>query len=100
VESSSVRAETLDGNLTFTGNLARGGSYAFSVHDGDADITVPATAGALVRVATFDGEFTSDFRVTLQRYGGGGKFEFTLGDGSAQVDIAVFDGDIRLLRRR
>lgn len=100
VESSSVRAETLDGNLTFTGNLARGGSYAFSVHDGDADITVPATASALVRVATFDGEFTSDFKVTLQQYGGGGKFEFILGDGSAQVDIAVFDGDIRLLRRQ
>lgn len=100
VVSSSVRAETLDGDLTFSGTLARGGTYAFSVHDGDAHITIPESPGARVRVATFDGEFTSDFPVTLQRYGGGGQFEFTVGDGAARVEIDVFDGEIRLLRRR
>jgi hypothetical protein len=100
VVSSSVRAETLDGDLTFSGSLTRGGTYSFSVHDGDAIIAVPGSPGALVRVATFDGEFTSDFPVTLQGYGSGGRFEFTIGDGSATMEINVFDGEIRLLRRR
>ena len=100
VESSSVQAETLDGDLTFSGTLARGGTYVFSVHDGDARIAIPDSPGVLVRVATFDGEFTSDFPVTLQGYGGGGQFEFTVGDGSARMEIKVFDGEIRLLRRR
>ncbi|HSG07957.1 MAG TPA: DUF4097 family beta strand repeat-containing protein [Longimicrobiales bacterium] len=100
VESSSVRAETLDGDLTFSGSLARGGTYAFSVHDGDASIAIPESPGVLVRVATFDGEFTSDFPVVLEGYGGGGQFEFTIGDGSARMEIKVFDGEMRLLRRR
>lgn len=97
VRSASVRAETLDGDLYFQGPLAAGGSYRFSVHSGDAEIVVPAGTGAQVRVSTFDGELHSDFPVTLRRYGGGGMFDFTLGDGSAGLEVQVFDGDIRLL---
>jgi len=96
VTSSSVRAETLDGDLSFTGALAAGGTYTFSVHDGDADLVLPAGTGARARVSTFDGEFVSDFPVTLQGYGGRGAFEFTLGNGAAQLEIKVFDGEIRL----
>ena len=94
--ATSVQAETLDGNLTFQGTLARGGTYRFSVHDGDADLVVPPGTGARARVSTFDGEFVSDFPITLQRYGGGGVFEFTLGDGGADLEVQVFDGEIRL----
>lgn len=96
VTASSVRAQTLDGELYFQGALARGGTYWFSVHDGDAEVVLPAGAGARARVSTFDGELVSDFPVTLQRYGGGGVFEFTLGDGGATLEIEVFDGEIRL----
>jgi DUF4097 and DUF4098 domain-containing protein YvlB len=100
VESSSVRAETLDGDLSFSGSLVPDGTYAFSVHNGDARIAIPESPGARVRVATFDGEFTSDFPVTLQGYSGGGQFEFTVGQGAARMEIEVFDGEIRLARRR
>jgi hypothetical protein len=68
------------------------------VHDGDATLVVPRTSGAHVKVATFDGEFSSDFPVTLQHYSGEGRFDFTLGDGGAAVGIEVFDGQIRILR--
>jgi hypothetical protein len=96
ITSSSVRAQTLDGDLFFQGSLASGGTYWFSTHDGDADLVLPARTGARAKVSTFDGEFVSDFPVTLQRYGGGGMFEFTLGDGGAALEIEVFDGEIRL----
>lgn len=96
ITSSAVRAKTLDGDIVFQGPLARGGTYWFSTHDGDADVIVPEQAGARVRVSTFDGEFTSDFPVTLQRYGGGGVFEFGIGDGGASLEIQAFDGEIRL----
>ena len=100
IQSASVRAETLDGDLTFDGPLARGGVYTFLVHDGDAHVAVPDGTAARVSISTFDGDFSSDFPITLQGYGGGGSFQFTLGDGSAQMEIQVFDGRIRLLRRR
>jgi hypothetical protein len=96
ISSSSVRAQTLDGELFFQGSVARGGSYWFSTHDGDAEVVLPASAGVRARVSTFDGEFVSDFPVTLERYGGGGVFEFTLGGGGATLEIQVFDGEIRL----
>lgn len=99
VDASSVRARTLDGDLYFEGSLAPGGTYSFSVHDGDATLVLPGDSGARVTVATFDGEFTSDFPVLVQRYEGGGTFAFTLGGGEAEVEVKVFDGEIRLRER-
>lgn len=96
ITAPSVRAQTLDGDLFFQGSLASGGSYWFSTHDGDAELVLPARTGARAKVSTFDGEFVSDFPVTLQRYGGDGMFDFTLGDGGAVLEIQVFDGEIRL----
>lgn len=97
ITAARVRAETLDGDLRFQGVLASAGSYQFSVHDGDAEIVVPAGSGVRATVSTFAGEFVSDFPVTLQRYGSGGTFEFVLGDGGASLEIKVFDGEIRLM---
>lgn len=100
IEAASVRAETLDGDLSFQGELRRGGSYWFSVHDGDAEVTLPPGAGVRAKVSTFDGEFTSQVPVVLKGYRGGGTFEFVLGDGGASLEIHVFDGEIRLLSGR
>lgn len=95
--ASRVRAETLDGDLLYQGIFAPSGSYTFSVHDGDADVVIPVGADVRVRVATFDGEFSSEIPVVLQSYGGRGLFEFTLGRGQAALEVQVFDGEIRLL---
>jgi DUF4097 and DUF4098 domain-containing protein YvlB len=98
VHAASVRAETLDGDVYFAGPMVKGGRYSFSVHDGDATLVIPRTTGAHVRVATFDGEFSSDFPVTVQHYTGEGRFEFTIGDGGAEASVEVFDGEIRVQR--
>jgi Toastrack DUF4097 len=97
VRAASLGAQTLDGDVYFAGPFVSGGTYSFSVHDGDATLVIPRASGARVKVSTFDGEFSSSFPVTLQRYSGQGRFEFTLGDGSAGVDVEVFDGQIRIL---
>lgn len=99
ITSSSVRAETQDGDIDFSGTIQSGGSYGFFVHDGDATIAVPASTDARVRVSTFDGEFESEFPVVVQHFTGGREFDFAIGSGSALIQIEVFDGEIRLLRR-
>ena len=100
IRSRSVRAETQDGDIDFSGVVQDGGEYAFFVHDGDATIAIPPDAGARVEVSTFDGEFQSDFPVVLERFTGGREFEFTMGAPRARIEIQVFDGEIRLLERR
>ena len=99
IEAHSVRAETQDGDIAFSGSLMSGGEYRFFVHDGDALIEIPDGAGARVRASIFDGEFVSDFPVLVERFRGGREFEFVLGDGGAQLEISVFDGEIQLRRR-
>lgn len=100
IVSTSVRAETQDGDIDFAGDIADGGEYGFFVHDGDATIAVPARSNARVAVSTFDGEFESEFPVRIQRFTGGREFDFTIGEPRARVQIQVFDGEIRLLQRR
>jgi hypothetical protein len=99
VESSSVRAEAQDGDVTFSGALAPGGEYGFYLHDGDAYVQVPASVSARVSVSTFDGEFVSDFPVRVERFTSGREFDFVLGGGGAELEIEVFDGEIRLVQR-
>lgn len=100
IRSTSVRAETQDGDIEFSGTISSDGEYGFFVHDGDAMVAIPEDASARVSVSTFDGEFESEFPVVLQRFTGGREFDFTVGEGRARIEIQVFDGEIRLLRRR
>lgn len=99
IVSNSVQAETQDGDVTFSGTIADDGAYRFFVHDGDATVEIPSSANARFSVSTFDGEFHSDFPVRLDRFKGGRAFDFSLGSAGAQVEIQVFDGEIRLLER-
>jgi DUF4097 and DUF4098 domain-containing protein YvlB len=99
VSSASVRVEAQDGDVVFSGMIVAGGDYGFYLHDGDATIAVPSSTSARVSVSTFDGEFHSDFTVRVERFSSGRQFDFVLGDGGAQIDIEVFDGDIHLARR-
>lgn len=99
ITSRAVRAEAQDGDVTFSGTIEPGGEYGFYLHDGDASIEVPRTVSARVSVSTFDGEFTSDFPVRVERFSAGREFDFVLGEGSARIEIEVFDGEIRLLQR-
>lgn len=100
IQSGSVRAETQDGDIAYSGTIERGGDYGFFVHDGDALIAIPAASGATVHVSTFDGEFESEFPIVVERFSAGREFEFVLGEGGARLQIEVFDGEIRLLQRR
>jgi hypothetical protein len=99
VQSSSVRAEALDGDVFFSGALEPGGEYGVFVHDGDATLVLPRSVSAQVGISTFDGDFESEFPVRVERLSSGRPLEFVLGGGEASLRIEVFDGEIRLLQR-
>ncbi|MBA3259257.1 MAG: DUF4097 family beta strand repeat protein [Gemmatimonadales bacterium] len=98
VDASSVSATTVNGDVEYDGPVRNGGRYSLSSHNGDLTLVVAQGTNASVAVSTFNGEFESDFPVTLTDTRKGRRFSFTLGTGSAQVTLESFQGTIQLVR--
>jgi DUF4097 and DUF4098 domain-containing protein YvlB len=98
VDATSVMVNSVNGELDYDGTIRNSGRYAFSTHNGDITVTVPEGSNAAVAVATFNGDFASEFPVTLTETRKGKRFSFTLGTGSAQVTLESFQGSIELVR--
>ncbi|MGH7527523.1 MAG: DUF4097 family beta strand repeat-containing protein [Gemmatimonadales bacterium] len=98
VDASSLTATTVNGDVVYDGPIRSGGRYALSSHNGDLTLTVTERTSAAMSVSTFNGEFESDFPVTLTETRKGKRFSFTMGSGGAQVTLESFQGTIRLVR--
>jgi len=96
ITSSSVRVSTVDGDIRFEGAIAPNGSYGLKTHDGDITVRPVGALNATVSVSTWSGEFESAMPVTITGSQQGKRFSFTLGTGSARLDLEAFDGLIRL----
>jgi hypothetical protein len=98
VDATSVTATSLNGDVAYNGPIRNNGRYALSTHNGDVTVTVAEGTSASVSVSTFNGEFASEFPVTLTETRKGKRFSFTIGSGSAQVTLESFQGTIELVR--
>jgi DUF4097 and DUF4098 domain-containing protein YvlB len=98
VDATTVDASTVNGDISYNGPVRNGGRYSFSTHNGDITLTVAEATNASVAVSTFNGEFESEFPVPLSGTHKGKGFNFTLGNGSAQVTLESFQGTIELIR--
>lgn len=97
IESSNVDVSTVSGEVEYEGTIRDGGRYRFSTHNGDVVLGVPDKTNATISVSTFNGDFDSSFPVSVteaQRR----RFSFTIGSGSARVELSTFNGDIKLRR--
>jgi DUF4097 and DUF4098 domain-containing protein YvlB len=98
VDGTSVTATSLNGDVEYDGPIRNGGRYSLSTHNGGITLTVAEGTNAAVSVSTFNGEFASEFPVTLTETRKGKRFGFRLGNGSAQVTLESFQGSIELVR--
>ena len=98
VEGQDVSAETVTGEIEFSGPIREGGRYRFQSHSGDIVIRPDGALNATISVSTFSGDLESDYPVTLSQ---GSRFrarEFTIGTGGARLTLASFSGTIYLRR--
>lgn len=98
VDAATVRASSVSGDVTYDGTVKEGGRYSLSTHSGDVTFGMPQGAGATISVSTFTGDFDAEIPVQLTEQSKGRRFSFTLGSGSARVELESFSGDIRLAR--
>jgi hypothetical protein len=99
IRSSNVSASTINGEISYEGTLRDGGRYSLTTHNGDVVLTVPDGTNATFALATFNGEVESALPIRLTETHGGKRFSFTLGSGSARVELESFNGTIQLRRQ-
>lgn len=101
-QTSNLEVSTVNGDITFNGTVRDGGAYRLTTHSGDVRVGMGTSANATVFVRTFQGDFSSDFAIQLpdgqSRDSGSKRFNFTLGTGSARVELQSFNGDIHIAR--
>jgi DUF4097 and DUF4098 domain-containing protein YvlB len=98
IDSGDVEASTINGEVRYDGSIRDNGSYRFSSHQGTVSVGIPEKASASVSVSTFAGSFRSTFPIPLNQTKRGHQFNFTLGGGSAQMELESFQGSIELRR--
>jgi DUF4097 and DUF4098 domain-containing protein YvlB len=98
ITSSSVEANTINGDVTYEGTITNGGSYSFSSHNGDVTISIPEGANVTLSVATANGDIDSSFPLPLTVTSKAHRYTFKLGTGLARIEAESFQGDIELRR--
>lgn len=103
-----VSARSISGNLSFEGPLERGGRYEFRSQSGDIHLAVAGTTGFEIDAGTFSGNVRVDLPMTSRGARGEGaeggrpsrhSLHGVVGDGSAQVVVRSFSGDVTVARK-
>jgi DUF4097 and DUF4098 domain-containing protein YvlB len=103
IDSDDVEAVTTNGRIVYDGTIRDRGRYRMASHNGGISVTVAERTNATVNVITYQGSFGTDFPIETQlggkdSQGSRRRVNFTLGTGSARLDLESFQGRIVLRR--
>lgn len=103
-KSDRVHAESVSGEITYQGTIARDGRYEFQSHSGTVRLLIPADAAVSLSASTFSGSVNSKIPLTMgpssRPTNGsrrGQRMELTINGGGARVSAQTFSGDIVIL---
>jgi hypothetical protein len=100
MESTSVEAASINGNLKYDGTVAPSGRFRFSTHNGNIVVAVPESASAAFTVRTYNGSLNTNLPLkTSGEIRRGQRATYTLGSGSADFELESFGGTIQLRKR-
>lgn len=96
------RFESVTGDISFQGGIARGADVRFDTHGGDVTVVLPA-GGADLEVSTIAGAIRNEAtpaRPLAGRYGRGAELKTTVGNGGAAVSVRTFKGKVTIRRAK
>jgi DUF4097 and DUF4098 domain-containing protein YvlB len=99
IDSSLVTANTINGICDYDGTIRDGGRYYLGAFNGQITIGIPERTDATFTVRTVNGRIVSAFPVPL-RGTSENRISFTLGSGSARIELESHNGSIHLVRPR
>jgi DUF4097 and DUF4098 domain-containing protein YvlB len=97
IDASTVDASTVNGEISFDGQIKDKGLYRLTSHNGPIDVSIADGANAVVTMRTYRGDVTSNLPVKIDQTDSHRR-TLTTGNGSARVEIESFNGPIALHR--
>ncbi|MGH7566370.1 MAG: DUF4097 family beta strand repeat-containing protein, partial [Gemmatimonadota bacterium] len=94
----TVEAQTVNGSITAaTGAASWNGTLDFQTVNGSIRLTLPAGAAAAVSAETVNGDFSSDFPLTVEAGEWGPKrVSGTIGSGGGRLNLKTVNGEIEI----
>jgi DUF4097 and DUF4098 domain-containing protein YvlB len=97
-----VQLETVNGTLSFAGDLGSGSTLHAETVGGSVELIVPAAVAATFNLSTFSGPIENEFGQEprrTSRYTSEKELVFSTGKGGATVTVNTLSGAIRLRKR-
>ncbi len=92
-----AEASTVNGSIEVTAGRADWqGSAHFSTVNGSIELTLPEGFNAVVEASTVNGDFYSDFPLTVQGKFGPRRITGTIGEGGRKLELETVNGSIRI----
>jgi len=107
VHCARVEAESLSGDVEFTGALAKGGRYEMNSHSGNVRLAVSSGIGFEFEANSWSGSVDTDLPIAVRatdkplptRGPRRKMLRGVVGDGSAVIDITTFSGNVWIGKR-
>jgi DUF4097 and DUF4098 domain-containing protein YvlB len=96
---NTVKLSSTSGDLTFEGDLLKGGNYDINNVSGDVDLMVGSSPDARFDVSSFSGDIDNNFGpkpTRVSKYSPGMELHFSNGSGAATLTARTLSGDIHL----
>ena len=100
IRSQNVEANTINGDIEFEGPSLDRGRFRFTTHNGNIIVAIPETSNVTFTIRSYEGRFTSSLNLNgppRSEVRQGRRTLYTLGKGTAEMEIESFDGSIRLI---
>ena len=97
--SGHAEARTVNGSISASIGTARwDDDLEFETVNGSITVTLPAGAGAEVRVETLNGGISTDFPITVEGGMSSRRIRGTIGGGGGALRLSTVNGEVRLRR--
>jgi hypothetical protein len=100
MKAQNVEGSTVNGDILFEGAPADRGRYTFTTHNGDITIAIPESSNVSFSVRSYQGRFSPTINVSgppRSEVRQGRRSTYTLGNGSAEMELETFGGNIRVI---